>query len=288
MNDEKRKNDNPQYETEWSFSFDSINERIREAFGSLSEEVFEAALHEPVGTAGSASVRIGGAVGKRTIKAAEDDALISAQVVYLGQVAIQRSGDETAPTVKLESIKKADVIGHIRRGLGAAVNHTELYWDAALTPNIPLELVIEGGTGKSELDFSALQLNGLTLEGGVGETDMQLPAGAHYTVKLKGGVGNTSLHLAPDSHLTLHIHGGVGNTTLHLPPSLAVKLDSEGGVGSVKVPAHITRTMRGKDAIGDSGVWESEGFALAERKVTIRHHGGVGNLVIKQEHIPVV
>jgi hypothetical protein len=277
VNDQQKK-----YETEWSFSFDQIGESISKAVGSISEEAKTMTICETRGDAQSLDFHLHAVIGRTTIGAVSNpDCLIDGTLVYTGEIELISNG-EAQRVVHLKQKSQNEVLAPVRKALGAISNRADLYWEVGLSPSIPTRLFVHGGVGRSKLDLTTLNLTEVRLDGGVGETKLCLPASeAGYPVRLKGGVGQNELYVPANTAIEMRIDGGVGQTTVYVAPNTAVRVTAQGGLGGVSVPREMKRTKKESDFLNQGGVWESEGFALSGRQVTIDYKGGVGafNLV---------
>ena len=64
----------------------------------------------------------------------------------------------------------------------------DMTWEIGLSPEIPLDLTIDVGSGSASLDLANLMLDELYVDGGSGSTDLLIPAGqAIYPVDVNGG-----------------------------------------------------------------------------------------------------
>lgn len=249
-----------------------------------SYDVQTTALSEPRDDATFANVNLALAVGSAAIVPLADPAnLFEADVRHLGELTFDVTGEtgETSKTIHL-SENETGSTSFFTPDLGifgaAFNNRSELRWNIGLSPQVPLALTISGGVGASELDLSALQLTSLNLNLGVGAVTLRLPAAdAAYTATLSSGVGEANITIAPDAALTLTVSGGVGATTIDVPDGAAVRLDASGGLGAITVPGSLTLVS----GDGDNGIWESEGFSGADRRIEISYNGGVGGLTIR-------
>lgn len=304
-NEEKAKNDDKHYQTEWSFSFAELGDKINEFVKSLGASGEEAAIKterfsEPLGQTTSASVRLDTPVGETTIKAASSDLLIDAELTVVGDVQFSVIG-ETEKQVTLGQHKQAaDWVRGIFGWIGSV---GKLRWDVALSPSVPLALDIHSGVGKAVYDLSQLQLTSLDIHGGTGETELKLPAmPTSYHAAVNGGVGEMNVHVAPNADIDLklragtgeinlnigenaalsaEIKGGIGETNVRLPYGAAVRVEAKIGVGSVNVPGGFTRLSGSNSGIGGGGVWESPNYQTADRRIDIRYDGGLGELNIR-------
>lgn len=297
MNDETNKEKNEEkYETEWSFSFGDLGDRIRKAVNNAvetnTEDLIEETFAEPLEDAKSAKVIIGGSMGARTITALEDsENLLEAHVINYGEVDFTiQDHAEGFRVLKLEAQKKNQVFAPIKFGLGKLSKNVDTRWEVGLSPKIPLELNLSGGVGPANFDLRNLRLRGIEIDGGVGETTLRLPASdSHYNVKVDSGIGNMSIIVEQHADITITIDGGVGNTSLRLPAGVPLRIEAEGGVGNISVPNGLNR-IGGKESksFKNSGMWESETYGLADRRILIKFDGGVGNFTVKQSKVEIV
>lgn len=297
MNDEtnKKKNDDS-YETEWSFSFGELGDRIRKAVNNTvevnTEDLIEESFAEPLEDTKSAKVVIGGSTGVRTVNALEDsENLMEADIIYYGEVdfTIQDHPDNYR-VVTLQAQKKNQVFAPFKFGLGKLSKNIETRWDVRLTPEVPLKLELGGGVGPATFDLRKLRLRDVELDGGVGETTLHLPASdSHYNVEVDSGIGNMNIIVEPNADLTINIDGGVGNTNLRLPAGIPLRIEANGGLGNLNVPKGLTRVggEEGKK-FKNSGVWESDTYGLADRRILVKFDGGVGNFTVKQSKVEIV
>jgi hypothetical protein len=268
---------------EWSFSFGELGDSIGQSLRQLGvqEEVKTAHFSEPVGGASSATVRLDFAAGKMIVHPLTDsDNLIEADVRYFGEMEFNVSG-EGDKSVRLGQKTLPSVLAPIKDLLGTIRNHDDLRWDIGLSQNILLDLNIHAGVGVAKLDLSDLQLKRLKIDNGVGETQLTLPVmPTVYNVEINSGVGETTINVPDGAVVHMKVNGGVGSVKIRLPESAAARVDVQGGIGSSKLPSRFTRVKGGSDFMGNSGIWETAGFALSSQQVTISYHGGVGELKI--------
>jgi hypothetical protein len=109
-------------------------------------------------------------------------------------------------------------------------------WDLHFNNQVPLELSVELGAGKSTLDLGTLALSRLDVKMGVGET----------IVNLAGNWKND---------LQASIHGGVGQATVKLPEDVGVRVRARGGIGEIRAgELHRQGDIYTNDAYGKSPV----------------------------------
>lgn len=304
MDEHKEKNEEKNYTVEWSFSFEKLGEQIGDFFKSLGDkseqEIKHGEFSEPVGDATSARVRIDFSVGETTITALQtSENLIEADLTYVGDIELKATGEQEKVVHLSQTAGAAE---WFRSAVGWIGSGQRLRWDIGLTPNIPLNLDLHGGAGRSQLDMSRLQLTGLNVGAGAGEFSLQLPPGK-YSARYSGGVGRSTigvpsgadvdlmvssgageinLNISDGVALNARISGGVGQTNVSVPANAAVRLEAHAGIGSIKAGARLQRVAGGSGELWEKGgVWETPDFATAERKIVIRFDGGVGELNVR-------
>jgi len=178
---------------------------------------------------------------------------------------------------------------------GFPTGNTRNEWDLEFSPKIPLDVSLEVGAGKGDLDLTGLQLVKLDLDLGAGDFSVQFgePNGVEmgdFTVdagasklevvgignaspemmKVQGGVGSITLDFTGDwsRSADVQVTAGVGAITLRLPDAVGVQVDVEGGLSSV-------------DASGlelEDGAYVNAAFGEAEVELRIEVTTGVGAL----------
>ncbi len=229
----------------------------------------------------SARIDLHTSVGEVNIFALADSGnLFEAEVAHVGELNFVSEGT-TEKHISLSQREENFSFG--LDFLGRAFNpENELYWRVGLSNALPIRLAVDNGLSNATLDLSDIQLTGLEMNGGVGSVELRLPAMEDsYEVSVNGGVGNTTILVPENAAVALDIDGGVGEVRIDVPDDAGVRVAGESGVGGINVPAYFNR-IEGDDSdfVGADGVWETEGYASAERKITITYNGGVGSLNI--------
>lgn len=132
---------------------------------------------------------------------------------------------------------------------GLPDGQVEYNWDISLNNDVPINLDLKLGIGKSELDLSDLNLSNLGVQTGVGDTTIDM-----------SGIPTTSYNAT--------IQGGVGRTVIYLPDSesVGVRVDTKAGLGSIDVYGLIR----------NGNIYTNAAFETAETIVDIDVQGGVG------------
>jgi hypothetical protein len=120
------------------------------------------------------------------------------------EVSYEVQGDEGKLRIRQPSVE------------GIPRGNSKYQWNLSFNSQVPLDLRVELGAGKSTLQLGELSLTKLEVETGVGET----------TIDLNGEW---------KQDLNAKIEGGIGQVNVHLPRDTAVGVEAEKGIGSVKV-----------------------------------------------------
>lgn len=134
-------------------------------------------------------------------------------------------------------------------------------WNFYANPSIPLAIDYDGGVGSTSLDLSKFYLTDVKLNLGIGEMDIILPE--------------------PQESYALDIQGGIGAVNLDVPDDAAIRIIANTGVGGVDMPAFLSEVNSEDHVVGENGTWETPGFDLAEKTITINFDGGVGGMEVK-------
>lgn len=254
--------------------------------GRTTTETFTA----PLENTRSAEVQLDlGAAPTQVLALTDGSNLIRADITQRGRVDFAVRGGEHK-TVRLGF-----------RGRSFGPKPTGGRWEVALNPSVPLELGVEGGSGRTTLDLGELELTALDLEGSSGALDVALPASVErYETSLDGSSGRTTLNVEDGAQLdlsvdagsgaldivfgkdvaaSLELDGGSGAMTFTLPEGAEARFEVEdSGSGSVTVDPRLVQVSGDED----EGVWETAGFANAERGVSIRlEDGGSGPVQVR-------
>ncbi len=199
--------------------------------------------------------------------------LIDAKITYIGSMIFRASG-----TVK-KSIRLA-------RNEADFLLFNPIYWDPSLnwqiglTPRIPIDLNVDGGSGDSRLDLSKLNLSSLKVAMGSGASSFTVPVSVSAPlIQARGGSGGMNWLIPEGAAVELNLDGGSGGIDIHLPSAPAVRLEvRSSGSGGVSFPTGWMQIVSGR---GDQGTWETPNYAQAAHKIHIViNHVGSGNIHI--------
>ena len=147
-------------------------------------------------------------------------------------------------------------------------------WDLRLNDGVPMEMNVEMGAGRADLELGSLSLARLDVAAGAGEVTVDLSDSALLTrLDVVAGVGEVTVDLSGSwqDDLDATIKGGVGDFTLRLPSGVGVRVDVEGGLTDIDT--------RGMTRDGDAYV----NSAYGESEVTLRIdlEAGLGNITLE-------
>jgi hypothetical protein len=198
-----------------------------------------------VGDAESTKVSIAMGVGKLNITGGAEELLDASfdynipdwkpEVSYETQNRLGRLTIEQPPTV-----------------VGAAWPANVRYeWNLRLSDKVPMDLDVEMGVGKVDLDTRGLNLRHLKVDAGVGEGRIDL--------------SGTTADLVAD------VEAGIGKLKLLLPSDVGVRVEAEGGIGHVRAEG-LTR---------DGDAWVSEAWGKSKVSIRVNVEGGIGEVEIE-------
>jgi len=233
---------------------------------------------EPLDQASAASVRLDLSVQPATIQVLENSSdLISADMSYVGEIIFETSGT-TEKSVRLDQtsgsgfwIVRWDMF--IGQDLGT--------WEIGLTPEIPLALTVDVGTGRADIDLSGLILESLDIDGGTGGMNIILPAESeHYNFKLDVSTGGTSVQIPKGASVDLDLDGGTGSVVIDVADNAGVQVEvRDGGVGALRLPPGFVKVDG--EAGDDEGVWENDAYTSTSAPVRIILDIGTGSVEIR-------
>ncbi len=185
--------------------------------------------------------------------------LLKGEIDYYGTLNYSESGDKTR-RIRLERSGNSGIPFDW---------DPNARWDIELTPNLPIMLTIDGGSGSSDLDLSQLRLIEFNLDQGSGSLKMQLPASTQpYRAAITGGSGSMNVAFPSEGDITVRLNGGSGSINLDIPTGTAVSLEvRSAGSGSVNLPDWLLPDRVYRD--GKEGTWKTAGFDQAAHKLTI-------------------
>jgi hypothetical protein len=134
------------------------------------------------------------------------------------------------------------------------VGHTDNTWRLKLSHEIPLELEVDVGAGRSDLNLAKIDLTSLRLNIGAGQVNVDL-------------TGERS------KDLQAQIHGGVGEAIVRLPKAVGVVASVHGGLGSIDV--HGLKE--------ENGEYVNSAYGKSPNTLHLTVEGGIGHIRLEEE-----
>jgi hypothetical protein len=176
--------------------------------------------------------------------------LIEGDVEYVGEFTFDVSVRGGRADVKVDS--RGSWFGVWSFG-----DQSDKRWDVGLSPDVPLDLTLDAGSGPCDFDLTDLDVTNLALDAGSGPIDLVLPSGSTFEAK---------------------IDGGSGPITIVLPESVGARVELDSGSGPFS-PDTRFELVRGKRH-GD-GTWETDNYRTADHTITLEIDQGSGPITIR-------
>jgi hypothetical protein len=167
--------------------------------------------------------------------------------------------------------------------------------DVLLSPDVPLDLVLQFGAADATLDLGGLRIRSLELQTGASRTVLSVPSlnaetmhtaefhvgAARFeatglgnlnapALSVRGGVGDISLDFtgAWPADMTARVEMGLGSLNLRVPRGLGVQVNRGGALSS----------FDGQELMRRDNSYYSENFAEAERKLIVTLEAALGRV----------
>jgi hypothetical protein len=181
--------------------------------------------------------------------------LVEGTIVYRGRLNFHAtSGRRT--TVRLSTDSMGTGWPPVGDWTVDALEGQEKRWTLGLSPRVPIQLELDGGSGSADLDLRDLELEELNLDVASGSVDLHLPSGKYEA----------------------WIDGGSGSLDLWVPEGVGVRLVVDGGSGALRMGERF-RLVEGKQD-GDS-VWESDNLDRADDVLNMRIDVASGSVRVR-------
>ena len=177
-------------------------------------------------------------------------------------------------------------------------------WEIGLSPDVPIDLTIDVGSGSATIDLIFLEISELEIDGGSGSTDLTLPESSSlYSANIDGGSGSFDIEfesgaevravmsvdsgsfdivIGSSADLDMRIDGESGSISIDVPGDVGVRVVvRDRGSGSVNVPGSYLLVDDMGDADRDTGIWETDGYSSAAHRVEITFDPGSGSFNLR-------
>lgn len=151
--------------------------------------------------------------------------------------------DNGVGTLRIEQESESHVVGN-----------SNIIWKLKVNDNVPLEMKVDMGAGRGDLDFSKTDLTRLEVNIGAGQVNANLTG-----------------ERAKD--LQAEIHGGVGEAIVRLPKNIGVVATVHGGLGSIDVHG-----LKEED-----GRYVNAAYGKSPNTLSLTVEGGIGHIRLEQE-----
>jgi len=149
-------------------------------------------------------------------------------------------------------------------------------WDLRFNEDVPMEMRIDMGAGRSDLKLGSLALTSLDINAGAGDVDLDLSGSQSLNqLTYNMGAGRIILDLTGDwqDDLDASIKGGVGDLTLNLPGGVGVRVEVDTGIGSVDTSG-LTK---------DGDTYTNDAYGESDITLNIDIEGGIGKINLDVE-----
>jgi hypothetical protein len=188
--------------------------------------------------------------------------LINADLAHLGTIRFEVTGTTTKAVRISESNDSTNWFNW-------DFTLNTLKWDIGLAPNLPSDIVIDGGSGSLNIDLAGIMLQSLRTDFGSGASTVKLPESVTpYLVEIQSGSGSVNLTLPKDTNLKLTLDSGSGSVNVTLPSGTALSIEVlDEGSGSLNLPSGLVKANGNADV--SLGIWKTEGYDTAVHKIQI-------------------
>ncbi len=179
----------------------------------------------------------------------DSDYLIEGDLAYQGELVFEVDHRGSTAEVTLDSRYTGTWTGF------QTSPHAE--WEIGLSPQIPLEITLDSGSGSCLFDLSELMVEDFFLDSGSGSVHLILPEGQSFDFQLDSGSGSLRIDLPQDSGVRVVLDSGSGS------------FHPGGEFGLVS-----------GERSGD-GVWESVNYDEADFRIEMTIDQGSGSITFK-------
>jgi len=182
--------------------------------------------------------------GELKLRAADQEPLLEAYFEF--------NRERNRPELEYDLLGDKGIL-KIRHARGRGINFgtTRNRWDLTLSRAVPLELDIDLGAGRNDLDLRGLKLERLEIDMGAGEMVLNIQ-GSHersFNVRIDGGVGSARIYLPEEAGVRVKVDGGIGSVDLggltkaggayvndaYGKSEVTIDVDIDGGIGSIEL-----------------------------------------------------
>jgi hypothetical protein len=194
--------------------------------------------------------------------------LINGTVTYIGDLIFEVDQNGNSADVKLDTTT-AD-FWFFNPGNWTNFNNDDR-WQIGLSPDVALDLHLDGASGSYDADLGRLFLTDFELDAGSGSGDIIMPGG-NYEASIDGGSGSVYLVLPRGGEQLFVIDGGSGSFTLVLPDSMEARFEVDHGSGAFNPGSRLQQI----DGDSDNSVWQTVGYGSSQNQIVVELDIGSG------------
>jgi hypothetical protein len=214
--------------------------------------------------AGPVSVEIDIGAGELDVSGGSDE-LLEATFTY--------NVEELNPEATYSNGKLVVRHDDVKEGIGTFLDLDDYRneWDLRLNEDVPMDISINLGAGRTTLDLGSLALSELDINAGAGDIELDLSDSQSLNrLDFNMGAGELTLDLTGDwqDDLDAAIKGGVGEINLKLPSGVGVRIVVDTGIGGVDISG-LTK---------DGDTYTNDAYGDSEVTLRIDIDGGIGQI----------
>ncbi len=148
-------------------------------------------------------------------------------------------------------------------------------WMLHLNPQVSYGVSAHTGRGNVTIDLSGIPVTGIASETGAGRVDIRLPENVtNLNAAIETGAGDVAVEVgkAAAGHNVLSAESGAGSVEIVVPRGVQVRVYATSIAGKVTVDSDLIRI--------DDNTYQSRGYDLAEDRIEITVHSGIGNVSV--------
>jgi hypothetical protein len=244
-------------------------------------EVRQYDLREPIGEAAMADVNLDLSIYPTVIDSLSDSPdLIDATVFAMNGMRFNASNINGTSNKRIILDESPDGFRVDFQWIGQ-LGQSMPTWEIGLTPDIPIDLTVDAGTGRTTLNLMDLQLSALHIDASTGELEVNLPAAEdELDVRFEASTGQTVIVIPTDASVNLVIDGSTGGIQIDVPETTGVEVEVvDQSTGNLRLPDGYTKVREGDD--DREGVWQNAAYDTAQNKVRIAIEMSTGNVTLR-------
>jgi hypothetical protein len=160
----------------------------------------------------------------------------------------------SAPSVDYSVENGIGTLSINQQSASQLMTNSDNTWRLKVSNEVPLELEVDVGAGRGDLNLAKVDLTRLEVNIGAGQANIDLTG-----ERLKD--------------LQAEIHGGVGEAVVRLPKNVGVVATVHGGLGSIDV--HGLKE--------DDGEYTNAAYGKSPNTIRLTVEGGIGHIKLEQE-----